>query len=100
MALNTFKESITLEKPVLMDGNGKELYTFQSATVLQFRSGEAELQTEPTSLPAEFPFSSYSGRHSVPLYLGDDDRTLPVTVVGGMLVIASSNIERHDPRKG
>ena len=56
MALNTFKESITLEKPVLMDGNGKELYTFQSATVLQFRSGEAELQTEPTSLPAEFPF--------------------------------------------
>ena len=47
-----------------------------------------------------FRFSSYAGRHSTPLYLGDEDHNFPVMLVGGLLVMASSNIDRAGGRKG
>jgi hypothetical protein len=93
-------KTTALKRPVLRDGNGKELYRFESATVLQFSSGEDALQTEPDSLPTEFPFSAYAGRHSTPLYLGDDDHSFPVMLAGRKLAIVSSNIERGGPHKG
>jgi len=100
MAYERVGKTTALKQPVLRDGNGKEIYRFESASVLKFGSGEDALQTEPDSLPAEFPFSSYSGRHSTPLYLGDDDHSFPVVLVGRKLAIASSNIERGGPHKG
>ena len=99
-ASQCLEKTTTLKRPVLRDGNEKELHTFQAATVLHFHSEDDELQTEPKSLPSEFPFSTYTGRHSPPLYLGDDDHNFPVMLVGGLLAIASSNRDRVGRRKG
>jgi hypothetical protein len=97
---DVFEKTTNLKRPVLKDCNGKELFMFESAAVLHFRSGDDELQTVPKFLPSEFPFSSYAGRHSTPLYLGDEDHNFPVMLVGGLLVMASSNIDRAGGRKG
>jgi hypothetical protein len=93
MADDILEESFEMEKPVLRDGNGKELYTFKSAVVSQWTSGKTKLNTIPKIPDDNFPFALYVGTPQRQLRLSDPNYELAVVFVGDVLAPAPENPE-------
>jgi hypothetical protein len=85
---DSFGDTIELRNPVLRDEQGAELAEFTSASILSWKSGRKELQTEPPFLPDAFDFHRYGSPGAPPLYLESERHRYRVVVSGANLLLA------------